>query len=361
VDSLLLNIGGLNYSGWKNISVRGSMEGLAHGFQISLADIGETDISAIEPGAPLTLIIDKDGRQVPIFSGYVDDRDRTRSGTVTGLTVSGRSKTADLVDCSAIFGNNTFTKIDFTQLAIQLCKPFGIKVVSNLDQGETLRVRREANSQQDATSLTNYTIKTGASVFEVLEETGRKVGAVLTTDWEGNLVLSYADVALRSDADLIDGQNVKKLTEKWSVKRRHHEYIFKGQTTGGGGKPWLSDETISIKRTSKDPEVTRYRPKIVQPSGKMNSKTLQKTANWEAQVRAGRSKYYLAELNSWFQGPKGQPWQINSVANLFSEEFNVNTLLLITEVEFTKDDSGTIASLTLKDRRTYQSNPAGGF
>lgn len=346
MDKMLVSVGGRNYSGWKNISVRASMESLAHGFQVSLADIGPTDISKIIPGEPLTLIVDQDGFQTTVFSGFVDDRNRTRAGGNTSLEITGRSKTADLVDCSAIYGNNTFIEIDFTKMAEQLAKPFGIKVVSYLDPGEKIK---------------NYTIKNGASVFSVLEENARKVGALLSTNWDGDLVLSYADAALRSDADLVDGVNVQKLSEKWSAKKRHSKYIFKGQATVAGGKPWESDQTIAIKKEANDPGVTRYRPKIVTPSGKMNSTELQQTANWEAQVRTGRSKYYVAEVDGWFQGTTGQPWQINSVANLYSSDFEVDTLFLITEVEFTKDEKGTTSSITLKDPRTYREKPEGGF
>lgn len=320
------------------------MDSLAHGFQITLADIrqlnGEVvDISPIVPFAEMSLIIERGSFQIPIFRGYVDSRTRTYSGSSTSLTVSGRSKTADLVDCSAIYKTNTFTNIDFTDMAQKLCEPFGVKVVSYLDSNE---------------KISKYTIKNGATVFSVLEENARKVGATLTTSLSGELVLSYSDSAPISDVDIAEGLNLKQLTEKWDTKKRFSEYIFKGQGIVSGGKPWEPNLSIGIKAIAKDNEVPRYRPLIKASNGKTTNSQLKKNAHWESQVRKGKSLEYQVSLQGWFQGDSGQPWEINTLTNLISQRFDINKSLLITDVEFTKSDSGTETAITLRDPKTYE-------
>ncbi len=341
MSRMILKILAQEYSGWESISLRSSMEGLAHGFEVSLADIGDFDVSAIAPEAPVELIGERDDfSRVTLFTGYVDTRSRTRNSNRTGLIISGRSKTADLVDCGAIYTTSTFLNIKLVDMARALCSPFGVSVVSQLTEGE---------------NVGKYTIKPGASVFSVLEENARKLGVILTTDGKGRLVLGYSDAATPTTENLVDGVNLKTLTENRSSKRLHSKYIMKGQGTAPGGKPWEKKATSKMSASVVDPLTTRYRPLVKVADGKTSTAKLRKQAEWEKRVRRGRSVQYVATKDGWFQGVTGLPWQINQTVNLTSQYYGVNLSYLITEVELTKSSEGTTTSMTLKDKETYAS------
>lgn len=326
-----------NYEGWESVSVRQTMETLTPGFRFSLADIGPASIEEIIPGAKVEIIADQDGFETPIVTGFIDARERSRTGDKTGVTVSGRGITSDIVDCSAIYQTNTFTDVFFADMVKQLVKPFGTVLTNNLDETEKIK---------------SYTMKSGSSVFDVISENAQKIGALLSEDREGRLLLSYAGTYTRSDIDLVDGKNIEKLTEKWDTTKQFSDYVLKGQTTGAAGKPWLPDVNITLKAKTKDSSVQRYRPKILNASGKVTSSRMKQQVKYEAQVRKGNAKYYTCEVDGWFQGD-GLPWGINTAVNLESEKLGVNKLLLITGAELAQSNQGTRAKLTLKDLNTY--------
>ena len=61
------------------------------------------------------------------------------------LSVSGRDKTADLIDCSAT-GNSEFNNKTLTAIAQELCAPFGIAVLTDDGQDKQMSVGIEPKS-----------------------------------------------------------------------------------------------------------------------------------------------------------------------------------------------------------------------
>ena len=94
---IILEVDGRRYGGWKSIDISRGLEQCAGTFRLSVTDRWpqQNEPRGIKAGAACRVTID--GRAV--ITGYVDDVEASWSATSHEYRVSGRDKTADLVDC----------------------------------------------------------------------------------------------------------------------------------------------------------------------------------------------------------------------------------------------------------------------
>ena len=161
---LRLEIGGALYGGWTSVSIRRGIGQVAGTFDLSVSERwpGQTVPSPIQPGASCRVLID--GR--PVITGYVDDVRMSYNGTSHEVTVSGRDKTCDLVDCCP--PSMQLSGATLAGIARSLAAPFGIDVV---DKAGT-------------TAVPGFKPNPGDTCFEILEQLSRASGVFLTTDGE---------------------------------------------------------------------------------------------------------------------------------------------------------------------------------
>ncbi len=94
-----LRTAGKIFAGWTTININRSIESLSGYFELGVNVQPETDLSSLSPGQPFTLTIN--GQTV--ITGYLDGRRRNMTADSMSITISGRDKTADLIDCAAIY------------------------------------------------------------------------------------------------------------------------------------------------------------------------------------------------------------------------------------------------------------------
>lgn len=346
-NRIILEVGGDNYTGWREMSVQLTMESLCGGFSASLYDNLEGPQNNILPGDLVRVLIENTltGDQTTVFTGYIEDRSRYRDGGSTRLTFSGRNKTADLADCSAFVKSNTWTKATIGKIARDLATPYSIEVVDNSD---------------DRLPYPRVTIQSGETAFTTIERICRLRGILPITDTEGRLTLTYAlDRNTPANTKLVDGENIKSIEERTSERETFSEYLVKGQGSGGGD-PWVDKKSTTVSSKATDPGVGRFRNTIIMSEGRAESNLITKRAKWEAQVRAGRSLEYTVSVQGWtYETITGsQIWEPNMMVDLVSEPMRVNTKQLIVAVQFKVDNSGgQTTTLTLRDPVTYQPNP----
>jgi len=70
-----------------------------------------------------------------VLTGYVDEAVDTLDDESHELQVTGRDKTGDLVDCSAIHSPDQWSGLTLQAIAAILCKPFDIPVKAETDTG----------------------------------------------------------------------------------------------------------------------------------------------------------------------------------------------------------------------------------
>jgi prophage tail gpP-like protein len=328
------------HAGWKSVRVVRSMQHCASGFELGLAErwSGQDVRLPVRPGARCTVMLG----QVPVVTGHVDGAEVDMDNEGRTVSVAGRDLTADLVDCSAVRKPGQWRGAKIDAIAKDLCEPFGVRVRAEVDTGKP---------------LASFALQLGETVFEALERAARIRGLLLVSDGAGALVLTRAGIQ-RSPTALVLGQNVLKARVRLDMRDRYSSYTVLGQAPGGDNfnGPLVSQ----VRATALDPGVQRHRPLVLTNSEPDLSATLQQRALWEANVRAARSLEVSVKVQGWAHD--GTPWAPNCIVPVRLSAMDVDEDLLLTDVEYSLDDSGTTSTLGLTRRDAYQVLPlkAGG-
>lgn len=333
-----ITVGGKTFTGWTSVSVTRSMEQLAHSFELEFVEAWTEQSQAIP-------ILEGDACEVSlsdeqsVVNGYVSESNFDQDATSHRMTVTGGSKTIDLVECSAIYalGKGQWRNKSLSLIAADLCQPFGITVSVKTDIGSAFR---------------RFSINDGESVFETLERAARLRGVLLTTSGAGELVITRAGTKKVRTA-LQRGVNIIAGSRRGSHQNRFSQYIVKGQVSGDSDI--FGDTTVTPKSTSLDSAVSRYRPLIIAAEGQEFGTALQKRADWERNVRAGRSQRLTYTVDGW-EHDDGL-WEPNTLVKVIDPTFRVSAELLLISVVNNKNENGTNSILELVDPKTMSIEP----
>lgn len=329
-----LKADGLFYGGWKSVRVTRSIEQLAGTFDLEITERwpGQPSASPIRPGQQCQLLLDGE----PVITGYVDtvvpDYDATRHT----IRVTGRDKTGDLVDCSALYKSGQWHNVKLDQLARDLVKPYGLGVVIDVDVGS---------------AFSSFAIQEGESVFECLERAARMKALLLTSNPKGDLVITRAGNR-RLDVGLVEGDNIKAARGEFSWKDRYSSY-----TTKGHGRLGADGDAVHASPTglSADEIIPRHRPLIVLAEGHADNAALRDRAEWERNVRRGRSARGSVTVQGWMR-PDGALWQPNTLVPVTSPFLWLdNAEMLVVGCTWTLDaNSGTLTELAIARPDAFQ-------
>ncbi|MGD8499286.1 MAG: hypothetical protein PVJ86_01485 [Phycisphaerales bacterium] len=336
MTDLKLHIAGYKYSGWTSIRVTKSMDQLAHSFDLSLTDrwvVEEADLP-LEVGQRCRISHDNVG----ILTGWIDSviTDYTSDGM--RITVSGRSLSGDLVDCAATHSGGQWRGSGLLKIAQDLCSPFGLSAYTNTDLGGAFRI---------------FELQDGETVFQALERAARRRGVLLQTRPDGNIVFERVG-STKVKTKLVYGRNILEGSKRTSWQDRFSTYTVKAQAQGTD--TFFGSSAAALKMVSTDSGVTRYRPTIISADDEDSGEELQKRANWERNVRAGRA----AKLDYLVQGwsHTGGLWQPNKLVCIEDRVLRVDDEVLISEVTFERNEnSGTVTRLSLVRKEGYDIQP----
>ncbi|HGY4723280.1 TPA: phage baseplate assembly protein [Citrobacter amalonaticus] len=284
----------------------------------------------IKEGLPCQVTL---GRDV-VLTGYIDEFIPSYDADSVSLKVTGRDKTGDLVDSSVVHKSGQWKGVTLVQLATELCAPFGIGVVNETDPGEP---------------FASVVLEQGETVFELLDRLAKQRGVLLTSDGAGHLVITRASKK-RAGTRLVMGKNILAARGRFSWKERNSEYIVKG-TASGGGKMWDEQppsQTGGIRTVTDDPEITRYRPKILVKEDSLTVSGANTRGEWYRSRSLGESRMTEITVAGWRErGDEGPVWAKNQLVDIEDEVQNLNVTWLIKSVTLTEGDGGRITVLVM--------------
>lgn len=329
-----LKISGVFYGGWKVVRVTRSIEQMAGTYELEVTERwpGQPLATPVRPGQPCQLLLDGE----PVITGHVDMMSPDYDASRHTVRVQGRDRTADLVDCSAVFKSGQWHNAKLDRIAGDLLKPFGIGVVVEADVGA---------------AFSSFNIQEGETVFECLERAARLKAVLLTSNPAGDLVITRAG-RNRLDVALVEGKNIKAARAEFSWKDRFSSYQVKGQ-----GRLGADGESVHSAPSGKvtDPIITRHRPLIVLAEAHSSNATLRDRAEWERNVRRGRSARGSITVQGW-RRPDGGTWQPNDLVTVTSPLLWLdNAEMLIVGCTYTLDEqNGTLTELAIAKPEAFQ-------
>lgn len=332
-DAVTLKVDGMEYRGWLDVRIARGVDRAAADFTLSVT----RQYWPIRPGSECEVWIGSD----KLITGWVDEVLPSHSGGERKIEVKGRSRTADLIDCSAVNKPGQWSNQSLQRIADDLAWPYGIPVI--VSGGGRV--------------IPDHQLQQGETVIESLNRLCAMRGLVATDDAEGRLRLHQPGAGLRASQLLAakGSGNVLKVSAKFSQRDRFHTYVVKGQQSGFD----IDDSQQIAQPTGRatDPNIRQRRTLIVMAETQADAARCTERAQWEAANRAGRSIEITATVQGWRQ-QNGQLWPVNGIAPFRDDILGFSVDLLIAEASYTKSNAGTLTELRLAPPEAYRPQPA---
>ncbi|HGG3563052.1 TPA: phage baseplate assembly protein [Escherichia coli] len=337
-NTVTLRTDGRLFTGWTSVSVTRSIESVAGYFELGVNVPPGTDLSGLAPGKKFTLEIEG---QI-VCTGYIDSRRRQMTADSMKITVAGRDKTADLIDCAAVYSGGQWKNRTLEQIARDLCAPYGVTV------------RWELSDKESSAAFPGFTLDHSETVYEALVRASRARGVLMTSNAAGELVFSRA--ASTATDELVLGENLLTLDFEEDFRDRFSEYTVKGyaRANGAEGDDIDAKSIVSRKGTATDSDVTRYRPMIIIADSKITAKDAQARALREQRRRLAKSITFEAEIDGWTR-KDGQLWMPNLLVTIDASKYAIKTTeLLVSKVNLIlNDQDGLKTRVSLSPREGF--------
>lgn len=336
--------------GWESIRITRGIERCPNDFTLQMSEQfkGELQGVSVFPGDEFTLAIEnKKGEIEPVITGFIDRYVPSINKSAHSISVSGRGKCQDLVDCSAIYENGAFVNMTLEKIAEALLKPFNIKIVVT-----------EATKKHITKVIPSFPLMYGETVIEIIERIAQYVRVLVYEDNFGRLVLDTVSTT-RMKSGIQEGQNVQAANIVYANDQRFKDYY--GYYTAIDNFNDVAGHATALQAVNpvSDGGITRYRPKIfIMEGGDVQATTLQARLSWECNRRAGRGQALRVQVDSWRDGSDNL-WQPNTIVPVHIPTLKiVNKDMLIGEVTYIRNgQQGTIAELVLMPPEAYAPRP----
>ena len=314
-------------------TVTRALETVAGQFRIALSERapGETAPRIIRAGDPCELLLD--GERV--LKGHVDTARVSYDAGNHMIEVTGRDATGDLVDCSAASKPGEWHEAKLEEIAAALAQPFGIPVRAEADTGRAFR---------------RFRIEEGETAFEAIERACRFRGVLPLSDGDGGLVLGRPTRS-RTAVRLERGRNILSASGESSWLDRFSVYELRGQQPGSD---FLSPGAAAhVAASARDEGVTRHRPLTLVAEQALDAAEAQERIDWEASVRAGRSRRATIAVQGWRETPGGPLWEPGRLVHVKCDWLGLDRELLVSAVQQSLDEAGTVARMTLMPAQVF--------
>jgi prophage tail gpP-like protein len=223
--SIALVVNNNRYEGWMSGEIMSSIMTLSDSFILSGVNIFKKHEIKVGDECSLEL-----GGEVAI-TGHID---KIEIDLLNNITISGRDKTADLIDCN-VSSNATFINQSIASIIKKLAAPFNVTV-----------------SGAAPTVISQFVVNQDEAIVDAISRLVSSNGLIITSDNAGNMVIrKYADF-IKTSATLIEGVNLD--VEKTGVIFDDSQRFSDIKTIGQNYNDF--DLSASAKGTSK-----RNRPK----------------------------------------------------------------------------------------------------
>jgi len=339
-NTVLLRVNGREWGGWTSVRISAGIERIARDFNVEITrdwpgnndDAGQK--AKIKNGDKVEVLIGTD----LVMTGWVEAMPVRYDARSITTAIAGRSKTADLIDCSAT--PSQYSGRTLAQIAAQLAKPFDINVV---DSGGT-------------SALQGVQAERGESVMEVLNKMLGLAQALAYDNAAGDLVIAGIGTGQAKTA-LVLGENILTCDTEKSIRDRFSSYRVSGQRAGNDDD--FGEATITaIRGESTDSGITRYRPLLIRQTGNATTATCTSRCEFESRQRAARTDEVTYTVQGWRQGD-GSLWQPNMLVTVYDpiNGFN-NRQLVIAETTYQLDGNGSTTELRVGPADAYLPEPA---
>src|SRR4030042_1140001 len=250
-------------------------------------------------------------------------------------SISFSSTLDEIVDCS-VLTKRFFAKKSFENIVKSIIDPFNITLL---------------NKSKISDTLDKFGISKTETAFSAIERLCRYFSAMPRMDGLGQLVVdNFSNEPIHT---FVLGQNISSLEVSVSHNDRFSEYYGKTDFIVSKGSTW-KERLVTDKSVAVDTGLSRYRPCVLLPEGRLEKSKIANRINWEAQTRAGKSISVSIVCSDFFID--NSLLEIGNTVNVITS--NKNYSLIINSLEFVQDSSNTSVYLNAVHAETYKQNPS---
>lgn len=342
LNNVTLSVGGHDYGGWKAVSIGAGLERQARDFTLGITwrwpGGGEVPVR-IRQGEAVEVRI---GQEL-LLTGYVFSTPiRYDSESVT-LSISGRSRTADLVDCAAVNQPGQWRGQNVQQIIAAIAGEYGIAVVN--EAALTLGVE-------------DHSIEPGETAFDSIDRLLTLSRLFSTDDGQGRLVIAKAGSAGRAVDTLELGKNLLSGDTALDFSAVFSEYISKGQRSGTDDS--FGASASEVEGRISDARVERRRVKIIQQSGQLTGKLARERVEWERASAVGKALTVNYVVQGWRQS-NGALWRHNMLVRVVDPLIGVDRDMLISEISYELSEQGTTAKISVAPPEAFLPEPNDAY
>lgn len=341
MDDLTIKIGGVQLGGWMGVNLVRGIERMPSSFSISTTERwpGDSGRFILKPGDPLQVMIGSD----VVLTGYADRFSPSLSASQHAVTLTGRGKCQDLVDCSHAWKSCQMSNVTVLDIAKNLAEPYGVSVNALADVGAP---------------IPQVNLSWGDDPYSVIEMHARYRTLLTYEGADGSLILAQA---AKPDPKAVypsiqEGVNIESAVMQFGMDQRYSEYVLRRLSMDVFSDVGEGGDTIC---TCTDPEVPRFRRlSLIAESGDSEGYPVsQARAEWEAARRAGRSNQLSATVDSWWTSA-GDLWEPNMLVRVKAPTLRLpDVVWLVSQVTYRRDMTGTHADLVLMPPEAFSPRP----
>ncbi|MBB5462870.1 phage baseplate assembly protein [Paraburkholderia sp. Cpub6] len=344
---VLLTQDGLLLTGWKAVRITRSIEFATSSFLLTCSADANTLKLVSREGAPVTISIGSD----VVLAGYVETIETILTPTSHDITISGRGKLADLVDCSCRIDRinaNTGLKA----LCASIATPYSVDVFVPPNGTQAVLDALPALPRQ-IVSITE-------TAWEVIERYARYCGLLVYESEEGELTISQAGTELGGSGVAL-GSNIEAIVCTKSTLGTFSTYnaVLSAYSMGADDESIANLPVVTVAATGTAANPGRTRPTyFVSEQSATDRRFIEKRVNWMASRAYGRARRVRVLVDNW-RDASGSPWLVNVNYPVSGALAGVpdNTILLLAEVTFILSEKGTHAELVFGPRQGFLPEP----
>jgi prophage tail gpP-like protein len=202
-----------------------------------------------------------------VCRGFVDRYQPKKKGHKSAnVTISGRGKSQDYIDSSAIHDTNQFKNKDPQEIGSEIDK-FGVGIATD----------------QQMAKVPVYRITPGETAFRCLEKLCREQGVFPVGQADGSILITKGGQNRHAGA-LMEGVNIEEAEADHNWAGRHSHVMVRGQRPSG-----QDDGDLQVEGTAEDGDVGRYRPVLVHHDGDTDNDRAKRRATTRRDREAGNA------------------------------------------------------------------------
>lgn len=335
--------------GWSQIHVTRSMDRICSNYTFQCTQTNPFDYKKweIKMGAPCKVLI----LGVSIIVGYIEDIHIDYNHSAHTVSISGRDRTCDIVDCTrAPMDENRkalaaciSARVPVLQIITALCEPYKI--------GVTVAANAKQAAQFIFPSITAFDAAT--PIIEFITKCCKVAQLLPIATHDGNLLLATAGTST-AKTNIVAGYNVLTGALKHSNKDVYSDYMVKGVAPGVDYSA-LKDAQWMHPVHDNNELAGRYRPlcTLNEVPGDIGDGTHRE--EWEMRYRSANARSFTYKVQGLTQSD-GSPWLLNMNIKVTDAWFGLKGTeeMIINQIEYSvSSETGTSTVLHVCSKAKY--------